>query len=609
MVVACSASPLAADALGHVRPALLQPNTRSVFLTHSRPLDLHLHLEYHSGKDGASTEEAVYLGHGNSRTVFALPCGRALKLAALECQDNRTEAEAFGVFGALGLTTKVYGEGVVTVWSREGAFQKSLSGLIVEKADETLRCALERAASPALVFEAVRVLARCALEGLLVSDCHPGNLGVFSGTVKVIDSGNRGRSSEPWRKSDVNVKVIKPFWSKLEKIVAPAVMDCARRAWEGASSLQDFVLLHRVAATAAGALPTSPLSCPFSDVPPTPDVDDVPMCTESSTSSEEDETLSFTVKTGWYVDSLRLSTAHSTTLVGGSGGIVAHSVQLRPGERLLSLRVESKSGDGSGVLGRFLAIETTLDTYTFFGSHRSKGPTNKTHLLADAALGRVVGLRVVQGLLVGFAYADHRRPKPTKEPRQHCVDKLEHRPAMIVSDSTFGHSWRNDGALGEKFVGGCTVLYQNGGFFSNGIMGNCVAEKARRFRARRVLYIPMERSLPESRQAGYSMHEAAQEQLFKDTPFVRLPCLLDWADEYSKVHWSEFGDPSSQLYGAKSKLHLRPKAADFICLRITSQLLPGDFVFVVGWNALDAKEEFTQQRQVAEMMIARTAVL
>jgi hypothetical protein len=61
---------------------------------------------------------------------------------------------------------------------------------------------------------------------------------------------------------------------------------------------------------------------------------------------------------------------------------------------------------------------------------------------------------------------------------------------------------------------------------------------------------------------------------------------------------------SSATRRAKNKLHLRPRAAEFLLQRILQKLSSGDVAFVLGWNATFPDEEFLQQRCFAETMLS-----
>ena len=558
-----------------MRPAFTQPER--VSLTNSCPLRLPISLEVkYKGED----MQAVYLGHGGSRTVYTLShrnCEAALKLAGT-VEANAREIAAFSLLAASGLSPRIYDHGDVGFWGRGGEPQNCLHGILVEKAPETLEQALRRSPSSQLVLECAKALVRCNALGVVVTDVHPGNWGVLSGgKVCLLDVGWRNQM-DPLSKSELNAKAMRRLWERIGKVAPEEVIAPVRELWTGSRDVGSFL--------ASSIAPRTLLvRDPWAEA-----VDRVRISDTAASASIESNSV-FVAKLGWFVNSLEVRCGGEVNRCGGNSGTSELTTELLSGEWATGVCIYRHRGDEPGVLARKIVIKTNKRNIVFEGTSRHGSFTDMYDL-------QVAPEETFAGLIV-----------TTRGPALLCRPTIERtifpsvsERAVVVSDSTIGFILCKGSSCEMHDAERATMLLQCGGCWS-GHLGPFVAELLGGRRFRRVLYVPMKDSLPPEQQVKYRDAELAQEDAFRGRPFVELPSVNSLCAGYEQVHWTEFRDPSSQPYNSKSKLHLREGPAKYMLRRLLSLVEPGDFVMVVGWNATDYRREFREQAVFGQMVL------
>jgi hypothetical protein len=485
--------------------------------------------------------------------------------------------------------------------------------LLAEKADHTVAEALQQDPNQGhrLLLKTAQCLAACASHGLLLSDCGLQNLGCMGDRVVVIDC-SRDLVDEPIGKSMLNVKVMKKLWRRAEAYCTPETIAHVQSIWQSSYDIATFISHND--AQASTPTPESSLS---RDYYPWSNDSSCSMGTVASAADQScnnnEPPIATEVRTGLYVDSVTLLFRNQTVTHKTYGNLVGGNKLVREmlcaGETICTVRVWRAPNDGVYVGRKLEFVLSSGRTLSFCGEHVGKH-NSLTELHADVARSPVCGLVFSGETLTGLEYGAPRARRspppppsvsPTRQPFSRHLSQI-----VIISDSTLGFYFSDTSDFGIKEIaveGGpvMRIYYKNGAAMRDIVPHLNALKSELKPSARRILYVPMERSLNPEKQRHYAAHEQAQTSIFADTTFLRLPCLLDLEEQYGGAKESEW-DQHPHFYRSRG-LHLRRPAADFLAQWLYRNLQRGDVVFMLGWNAKDPIAEFTEQRRYGEAML------
>ena len=596
----------------HLRAQELQPSQEwaRARSTCSRRIDLPLAMDAWPRRGTADADDVMptvhfsltYSAHGMSRIVYDTPDPqRVVKLAehAEQVQANEREVEVSGALREL--APAVLFCGAAALHGPSGGVRR-MHFLMVNSAiplDRHVRLLRDDSQGKRRVFLlAVRSFAQAAGRGVLISDLKLENLAWDSDGERVLflDAGN-------FRLTDTRSF---PRKRQLHRFLAAAetCLDCQTRL-ELHNLLSYGGDPDMVARRVADALRRG---CRVGSAP----AHENPWAPPSLPAADEDlrdEAAVLRVATGWYVDSLTVACRGRSSRVGGEGGARFVEERLFRGELITSLEAYRlpNGSYGADVLASKLVVGTNRRQLVYEGEHRSK--SSKLNICRAQAMASkcVVGVEWENGFLQ-FLYDDDDSDVSMAAEGGEPLDAAAW-DRVIISDSTLGFYEEENRAIGlaDRVYADrrALLLSMSGSSFSGTpALREHLVRRLKGFHATRVLYVPMGNSVPNKQQRSYGAHERAQSEAFTpQAAFVRLPAIMDLENEYRLAYWSRYEDSCSQLYAAKRKLHLRPKAAQFVRDWFLMHAEAGDVIWIMGWNAANPVAEFAAQRDFSQMLL------
>jgi len=186
-----------------------------------------------------------YIGHGKSKTAFALHCaGAEFDNKVLKISRARDmEPEVFRQACEHGLTTRIWYEGTGEDVDTGCLYHCWMTDATIALDDFTR---WQTASKEKCALAAFYCIVRAAQHGLYLSDCHFYNLGVVVNEnatehlVVIIDAGSRGiHPEQKWKKADVNTRVMRKFWKACDNIGVPT--EALKVMWRAVCSIEACV--------------------------------------------------------------------------------------------------------------------------------------------------------------------------------------------------------------------------------------------------------------------------------------------------------------------------------------------------------------------------------